>query len=299
MINKNKDIFSALGKYNSATDENYLTEAFVFLLNFLKEEDNSIFLRILNFLCVNKEEFEFNENEAIEITTQISTEYGRPDIKILSHDKLIYIEVKHNSGLGYKQIKRYENALKKSNATYKKVILLTKFAIDINEQEESKPYKHVRWFEIANWFSSFEFDKHTNPVTKYLINSFLNFLEARNMTMQKISWEYVNGFQAFKNLINMLITAAEEKYPKFKKSAGWDFTGVYLDKDTRAFFGLYHTKSLKIVIEVLDKQKKKKIYSESLDLENIYFFCLNKDQQIEKIRTFIKEKFNDIEEALR
>ena len=52
-----KDIFSALAKYNYATGENYLTEAFVFVINSLCAREPSIGLDILNNLCVEDNEF--------------------------------------------------------------------------------------------------------------------------------------------------------------------------------------------------------------------------------------------------
>jgi hypothetical protein len=292
MIDTGKDIFSALGKYNSAVNENYLTEAFVFLLNFLLENERSLCLEILRSLCVNDKEYHFTEDEALVICTQTSTEQGRPDIKISSLDKLIYIEIKHDSGLGHKQIERYKKALSISNAPIKKVILLTRFPIDFNTHQE-KPYKHIRWFEIANWISQLNYK---NLITEYLIKSFLTFLEGKNMTVQKISWEYINGFSAFKNLVNMLTVAAEATSLKLLKSAGWGHTGVYIE-NSKVFCGIYHDKPLSIIIEAYGK-KNKVIYSASLSLEDVYFFSLSKDEQLDKITEFIKEKYKKAKKVL-
>ena len=96
------NIFSALAKYNSAIDENYLTEAFVFIINSLLEQDLPLGLEILTRLCVKDNEFAFNIDKAISVSTQETTEQGTPGIKVSSPDKLIYIEVKHDSPLGYK-----------------------------------------------------------------------------------------------------------------------------------------------------------------------------------------------------
>jgi len=115
------NIFSSLAKYNSAIDENYLTEAFVFVLNFLLKNDRLACLDILNHICVCENDYDFLPDENIIINTQETTEQGRPDIKICSPDKIIYIEVKHDSGLGHKQIERYNYALKSVDATIKKL----------------------------------------------------------------------------------------------------------------------------------------------------------------------------------
>lgn len=65
----NENIFSALAKYNSARDENYLTEAFVVVLNSLLLRERSIGLQILTQLCVKNNEFAFDADEYIPIST--------------------------------------------------------------------------------------------------------------------------------------------------------------------------------------------------------------------------------------
>ena len=93
----NENIFSALAKYNSAEDENYLTEAFVFVLNSLLIRECAVGCEILTKLCTENKEFSFDPDEVISLSTQETTEQGRPDIKVASTDKLIYIEVKDYS----------------------------------------------------------------------------------------------------------------------------------------------------------------------------------------------------------
>jgi hypothetical protein len=71
------NIFSALAKYNSAIDENYLTESFVFLVNELLRKDLSIAVDLLNFMCVTNDEFCFQPGERIRVSTQEVTEQGQ------------------------------------------------------------------------------------------------------------------------------------------------------------------------------------------------------------------------------
>lgn len=203
----NQNIFSALAKYNSASDENYLTEAFVFVINSLLKQDPSIGCSILNQLCVNNDEFVFNIDEGISVLTQEVTEEGTPDIKISCPDKLIYVEVKHDSPLGHRQVSRYKRALESSTATIKHVVLLTRFAVDYENQEE-RPYKHGRWFEVYNWLDSAQ-KEVKDPINVYLIDEFKSFLEVKQMSMQRISWEYINGIPALNNLFIMLEVALQ------------------------------------------------------------------------------------------
>jgi hypothetical protein len=46
-------------------------------------------------------EFSFDEDEVVSVSTPETTQPGTPDIKISSPDKLIYVEVKHDSPLGF------------------------------------------------------------------------------------------------------------------------------------------------------------------------------------------------------
>jgi len=170
------NIFTTLGKYNSAVDENYLTESFVYIINELLLRESSFGTDFLNYICVVDDEFNFAYDEIIQVSTQEVTEYGTPDIKISSPDKLIYIEVKHDSPLGNQQISRYKKALESSIVPIKRVILLTRFSIESDESE--KPYRHIRWFEIYNYLSDIK-GKLDDPVCSYLIDSF-NFFWRQN-----------------------------------------------------------------------------------------------------------------------
>ena len=222
-----ENIFSALAKYNSATNENYLTEAFVFVIDSLLEKDRDIGLEFLTKLCVRNNDFSFETDEVISVSTQETTEQGRPDIKVSSPNKLIYIEVKHDSPLGYQQLERYKKALDSSPAELRHVILLTRFAVDLEEGEQ--PYKHVRWYEIYNWLTSAR-TKVKDPISVYLIDSFNSFLEVKQMSLQKVEWEYINGVSALNNLINMIEIAIQgASLPIYGKSPGWDFKGFYVE----------------------------------------------------------------------
>ena len=104
-----------------------------------------------------------------------------------SIDKLIYVEVKHDSPLGHRQVSRYKKALESSIATIKHVVLLTRFAVDYEDQKE-KPYKHIRWFEVHNWLDSAQ-KEVKDPICVYFIDEFKSFLEVKQMSMQKVGWE--------------------------------------------------------------------------------------------------------------
>lgn len=295
------DVFSTLAKYNSAIDENYLTESFVFLINSLLERERHIGVEILNSLCVQNNDFSFNMDEVISVSSQETTEQGTPDIKISSPGKLIYVEVKHDSPIGKLQLSRYERALESSSASIKHVILLTRFAIDFEKQGE-KPYKHVRWFEVYNWLANVN-PSVKEPVIVYLIDSFKSFLEVKQMSIQKVGWEYINGVPALINLVNMIEVAIQgASLDVYSRSAQWEQKGFYVE-DNKLWCGIHYNNPLVITFEMIGKEKfdlkaaKKTDYALKegreriwfrLPLEDLQFFSLDKDEQLEKIIKFIK-----------
>lgn len=297
-----ENIFSALAKYNSATDENYLTESFVFVINALLERDRPIGLEILTQLCVKNNEFSFDIGEGISVSTQQPTEQGTPDIKVSSPDKLIYIEVKHDSPVDPQQLVRYKKALEPSATTIKHIVLLTRFAIDFEEQEE-RPYKHVRWHEVHNWLEN---TRAKDPISAYLIESFKTFLEVKQMSLQKVGWEYINGVPALNNLVNMLEVAIQgASIPIYGKSPGWDWKGFWLEE--KEFISvIYYDNHLIITFELMNKKKYNKELLDKpsyelregkerlwfrLDLEKCHLFSLDKDEQLEVITKFVKTAY--------
>lgn len=304
-----ENIFSALAKYSSREGENYLTEAFVFLLKHLLERDRKSAIKILDQLCVKDEEFSFDPEQTIIIYTQKTTEEGRPDIEILAPNIRIYIEVKYDASLGYRQIERYRKALKACHEKNKLIVLLTRFAVEL--EGGAKPDKHVRWFEVYNWLAEAEPE---DPVSKYLVQSFIAFMEEKQMSIQKVSWEYIEGVPALTNLMNMIQVAIEGlSLPIYQKTAGWDWKGFYI-LDSEHFYGIYYERPLTVVLEIqhkgqydletLKETETRYPFEETqrailflLDLESTHFFSLNKDEQLDLITNFLRERLEVAQKA--
>jgi len=195
-------------------------------------------------------------------------------------------------------------------ATIKHVVLLTRYAIDFEKQEE-RPYKHVRWFEVYNWLENAK-RKIQDPVGIYLIESFKSFLEVKQMSMQKVGWEYINGVPAFNNLINMIEVAIQSTSLRIhQRSAGWDFKGFYVE-NTELWCGIYYTNSPEVII--LEIPNKKKFNAKLVDapsysvredkdsiwfrflLEDSPFFSLDKDKQLEEITKFVRTAYAEAQQ---
>lgn len=301
-----ENIFSALGKYNLARDENYLTEAFVFLLNSLLLRDRPIGIEMLTMLCVQNQDFSFGADEEVTVTTQEVTDQGIPDIKVSSPDKEIYIEVKHHSPLGYRQMARYSIALDSSPKSVRRVVLLTRFLVDF-EDEEERPYKHVRWVEVDSWLEAV---KPQHPVSMYLVESFRAFLKEKQMTMQRVGWEYINGVPALNSLIEMIEAALQNASIPIKKSPGWEFKGFNL-QDMQFWCGIFYDDPLAVVFEIQNKrgfdsglieetgypmrETKTQIWFR-FDLEARHFFSLDREQQLNELTDFMKRAYSDVQQ---
>lgn len=305
----NENIFSALGKYNSGMGENYLTESFVFVINALLKQEHSIGLEILTQLCMKDNEFLFDGDEDISIITQESTDEGIPDIKISSNDKLIYVEVKDSSPVSSRQLKNYRKDLESSRYAIRRLILLTRFPTELSEHK-GIPDKCIRWFEVYNWLVGAK-AKVQDPVTGYLMESFMSFLEVKQMSIQKVGWEYIEGVPAFFNLINMIEASIKNVGISFHRNlpraAAWDWKGFWLE-NKKYWCGIYYNNPLVVVFKAFDKKsldvKRVKIPSYpikeaarsiwfQLPLEDILFFSLDKDKQLEALTKFVKTSYEE------
>jgi len=302
-----ENIFSALAKYNSATDENYLTESLVFVINALLQREHSLGLEILTRLCVGNNEYSFDMDEDISVSTQEATEQGTPDIKVSCPNKLIYVEVKDYSAVDIDQLKRYKKALELSSVAIKRLILLTRFPIDSSEHQ-GIPDKHVRWTEVYNWLVGAK-DEAQDPVSIYLIESFKSFLEVKQMSIQRVSWEYINGVPALINLVNMIEVAIQGAgipfYPAYPRAVALESRGFYVESN-ELWCGIFYNDHLNVVFKIVDKKKfNTKLVEEPtypmqedrwsiwfrLQLEDIHFFSLDKDKQLEEITNFVKKVY--------
>lgn len=292
------NLFGDLSKHLSERHEDFLTNSFVYLLNYFLENEKPLGTDLLNFICFKNEEIAFSEEEAIVITTQKFTDVGTPDIELKSNDKFIYIEVKHDSGLGNQQIERYRKALDKEHASLKKIVLLTKFSIDLaTKNQEGHPDKHIRWYQIHRYLEGL---KPKTDICKFLIDQFTDFLEGKQMAIQRVRWEYTNGIRAFFNLVDMIGVAIEELGIKiYSKSAGWDWRGYYLESKDE-FCGIYHSEPDYVYLFIYapnfksqDKNFIYPFYEEDngiyfeLSLEDSYFFSLQKEDQLNVLKKFI------------
>lgn len=118
----------------------------------------------------------------------------------------------------------------------------------------------------------------------------------------------INGVPALNNLVTMLdIAIPAASIAIYSKSAGWDCKGFWLD-DKKYISAIYYDQPLLITFEIAAKTRyNQEVLKEPgyelregrerlwfrLLLEDIPFFSLDKDRQLEEITNFVKTVYSD------
>ena len=308
------NLFLALSKYDrKRSSENYLTEAFAYLLRYLLKHEPALGVHILNRLCGVEDGFLPDDAEKIVVATQTSTEEGIPDITISAPGKLVRIEVKKESWPHEGQLKRYAADLDRANADFKALVLLTRYDTEV-PADVGRPVHRVRWFEIHDWLEQAQLD---SPVAGYLARQFARFLEASQMTIQRVGWELAPGIVALKNFVAMLGAAIEaaglkEKQRQITFARG--YFGCYIE-GSKFWCGLGYDRPLPLWFQEydcprIDKDMLKngpyplkhtssghEAYTLNLEDEDVAFFALSKEKQLAKLAGFIKWAYDRFKKA--
>jgi hypothetical protein len=279
------NIFSSLARYATRQEENFLTEAFVYLLNLMLEREVECGRAILANLCGDKVAGWLREASSVSIVTQFSVAEGRPDIVIeIDAGKMIFLEVKHDSSLGVEQLERYYAHLESHKAGDAQLILLTRSRHSIQQTSlERALFHHICWYEISGWLSEVQIE---DEVTDFLVRQFLTFLKEKEMSMEKVTWEYIQGVPAMLNLVNMISTAIAEASPEssVRKTVGASWAGFYING--QLFVGFRFANSLVIVFE--NDNGNNPTFKRDLSLEQAHFFSLTAGEQLECLIEFIR-----------
>ena len=281
-----QDIFSSLARAGISSEENYLTEAFVYVLKLLLVHQPTLGLHVINQLCDLPERLA--DPVSITILTQASYLSGRPDIEIrCGSDTLVLVEVKHDSPLGFYQLERYHAELQQSGVSQTRLVFLTR-SRSAAQSTSLTPDKYVHrcWYQVNDWLMNAEI---TEPVCKHIVDDFLNFLEGKKMSHKKVTWEYMEGVLALNNLIAMLETAVVELWPNLRtrRTAGWNWKGLYLDSSV--WCGIRYHKPLEVVLE--NNGGNNPTYRQALDLVQSHFFALSQGEQLECLINFLKTAY--------
>ena len=201
------NLLVALSKWAPNQQENYLTEAFAYLLRHLQRAQPGALSSFLGRLTDGAVELLTDMVSEIRITTQVTIDGGRLDIEIAGPDVLVYIEVKDQSDVDKAQLRRYSDDLASRTQQLRCLVLVTRRAPGSLRIPLLKP--PIRWPEIYRWLEELV-HRTQDEVTQYLVGEFRGLLGGLGMAVDKVGWELVPGLSAALNLRRMLREALEE-----------------------------------------------------------------------------------------
>jgi hypothetical protein len=292
-------LLTSLHRWASHQDENFITEALVYLLNFCLVHEPQAAAYMIEKITGNLLSLKTNEINTISVTTQVHTNKGIPDIKIESDSFLVFIEVKVDSNFASNQLSRYKVVLTK-NSKQTGLITLTRYRPE-QHGADITPDHAVLWHQLADWLTELPLK---NSVAKFLSDEFLKLLEYRRLAMKQVSWQLEEGVIAFRNLIDMLGEALSSRGINIhSRSAAWDWIGYYLE-NKRLFAGITYENPGIVIInnegELVDNKpdepeigfyQSENEWRNELDLysEDVHFFCRTKASQIACLGNFVEE----------
>jgi hypothetical protein len=295
-------------------DENFTTEALVQLLRHLLRHQPVAALRLLTRLSGGRMALSADRANEVELKTQGTTEGGRPDLQIRTRDHLVVVEVKVESGLGWRQLGRYRQELRKGGVANTCLVLLTRYPT-LSEDCDERPDVFVRWHEVAAWLQQELQDAGLNdPVSRHLTEQFVGFLSTRGMVMERVSWEMIPGIQAMTNFEAMLHAAASACQVRVKGSRANDSSGYHLEGQNY-WFGFRYDSPRYLYLNTnqvaIDVEKARNLpfgavydyrwgpngfmWQDCLDLESeeVHFFARSRESQLRCLEQFVK-RFLDV-----
>jgi hypothetical protein len=303
------NLFLRLHKWASRQDENFLTESLAVVLEQLLVLAPAVGTRLVARLTGGFIDVPPEDASGIEIHTQVEAGAGRPDLEIRFPHRLVWIEVKAESELRTGQLAGYRVLLGEAGIAQTRLILLTRYP-EVFAEDDARPDLQLRWFEAADWLETeIPAAEGAGDVAGFLAQQFLNFLEARSMTLAQVGKLMPEGLRAMSNLMNMLIEAATACKLPVKKAAAWDYLGVYLE-GRKYWVGvkfsepeyLYFYTCCRIDPEAAAKLGVGELSEENwipgrtrwmrwveLDSEAIHFFSRSKISQMQWLEEFLRD----------
>lgn len=258
---------------------------------------------------------------AVVVNTQVSCALGRPDFEILTPNALIFVEVKVESGLTGDQLSRYNQRLVETGRSSGRLILLTRYPVE-TDADTGQPDVKRRWYQLAEWLCKLTSDKAIKySESRFLVRQFLNFLQARNVTMEHVGWELKAGVQSLMSLMQMLDEAIASQKEGRTVSVAKDYSGFYV-RESQGWVGInyddpaklcLHTYQIRIDTSIAESLggciKGQPTSSEypnglrwelalQLDSEEVHFFARSPASQMEEIEKFVKQGFEGLSKLL-
>ncbi len=279
------DVFTALSANGSTEPENHLTDSQAYLLRLLLERYPESGLAVIRHLAGPAMEGRPSVARRVAVATQVSVGTGRVDLHISAGtDALIYVEIKHDAPLGPGQLEYYRDHLDATGLPHRRLVLLSRSRATA-QQTTLPPDRchHVCWYQVHEWLADAEL---SDPVCRHFADDFVRFPEAKQMSIEKVSWEYMQGVPALVRLTGMMEAAVHELWPMsaVKRTAGWNWRGFFVAGSY--FVGVRLHQPLVVVLE--DNLGTNPAFKRDLDLEATRFFALTSGEQLEALIEFLR-----------
>jgi hypothetical protein len=313
MPSPDDNLLLRLHKWAWRQDENFMTEALAHLIQHLLEREPEAGVSFLASLTKDFFTLRAEEARTVIVRTQVFSADGTPDLDLRSVQERVILEVKVESPVRTDQLRRYRKLLDESRWVRTQLVLLTRYPEALSPEI---PVRHIRWFQLARWLEEERSRYAFEPVSAYLVDQFLGFLGARNMTIEQVTWEMSGGIRALRALSSMLSETASDLGHSPQLHGDRDYMGVYLDR--RAYwlgikydnptvleFSTHRRKvdpqvaerlGIEGIVERDDKQGHAWIRSLNLEAEEIHFFARSKVSQRQFLEKFLRDCLETVKE---
>lgn len=284
------NLFQSLLHSRSTSSEDYLTEAFRFVMNLMLVRDSEYALGFLNWLCRPK--VEFQDASKIKINSQvILTNKSRPDIEISEGlARLVYIEIKEWANLHGDQMLRYDAVIDSTIVPQRLLILLTPHPFtDGSGIIAADRYKQVLWSEVFAQLDDYKGDE----VLGFLIRHFNDYLESRNLgSRQRVGFDN-EGIEQLKILVDEAYKLARRETwrklgRKNAKPDGWYGYNIR----SNSWFGFRYTMPHIIVFY---NHSVHPYIDEVRDLYQNEFVSMPRHEQIAYLTKFLVDNIDQVE----
>ena len=294
-----------LHKWAVRQDENFLTEIFAYLLEYLAENEPEAATELISRITGGIIAISAQHIRSLEIRTQVTGEEGIPDIELRTGQHFVIIEVKSEAEATERQLEQYRRLLDASALASKGLILLTRYPAAVAGADHC-----FRWYQVAEWIYQESSKYRFKAESQFLVEQFLGFLKARNMTMGQVTWEMTTGIRSLRNLVDMLYEAAAACNLTAKIIGSSDGISVILDGGKYASgirysnpeFIRFLTWNVPVDPEKVKQlgvgttwqwmTNKKKVGWEintNLESEDVHFFARSKASQMQFLEQFLRE----------
>ena len=215
------NLLNKLHRWARRQDENFTTDSFVHLLQYLLRHEPEAGRRLVAALTGSRSPswLPLDACKNVNVRSQAPTNYGTPDIEISRKDHFcIFVEVKVGSEVRKEQLNKYKKALKEKSEPHVQLVLLTKKRVnDLRIPDGVEP---VLWTKITAELGRLKKDIPASRIGSYLIRQVLEFFKQQNflesgvkskitekifnvwaVSLKKGSWSEIDNFRIRKDLV--------------------------------------------------------------------------------------------------